>query len=129
MPSRLLVFTILFFVVSVFAGKDDSLGIVRDSPDGDNAKGKKPARYSSILEFPEGTDVWDTVLGQDPKKLSEIARNAHYQMNKVWVDEKLKYDNRPKVMTALAVGNQIYLSSSLAGTQAFIYKYPDSNNP
>jgi hypothetical protein len=116
MAFKILLLSFLL-LVQVLAGKDDPfLGLNYESPQSaEKAKGKTPLRYSSVLTFPTIDNVWKDVLGEDPKKLSEVARNAMWQMSGQWIAEGISGRHQPTVMTALAVGNEIYLSSSLAG--------------
>jgi uncharacterized membrane protein len=56
------------------------------------------------------------------KKLAQIAKDGFWQMAQKANKEKsgISKKNTPVVMTALAVGNNIYLTSSLRGTQRYV---------
>ena len=126
MTLKIILLSCIFFLLHVFAVRNDpSFRITYDAPNGAlPARGKIPARFSSKLQFSD--KVWDKVLGGDAKKLSQIAKDAWWQMNENANSMQLKVENRPKVMTALAVGNDLYLSSSLMGNQAGTNSYVPS---
>lgn len=133
MAIKILLFSFFFLFVQILAGKDDpSLGLIQENvDDAVNAPKKAAMRWTSVLTFPKVKDVWEDVLGKDPNKLSEVARNGFWQMNKKWNDEGVPKKQHASVMTALAIGKEIYLSSSLTGAENFLYKFPvaDSNHP
>ena len=89
-----------------------------------SAKKQIPTRYSSVLRFP-GQDAWTQVLGSSEARLSEVARKAFWQMNELHKKETEKKRQLPTVMTAFAVGDEIYLSSSLRGATSFIFRIGD----
>jgi hypothetical protein len=125
------IFSVIIFFIHVLANKDSpNLGITRDNPDGspDKKTGGPPTIFSSKLTFHKHQDVWKDFLQEDEKKFAQIAKDAWWQMNKLWIEEDTHTRLRPLVMTALAVGNEIYLSSSMKGG-AFIYTTTNDDNP
>lgn len=70
--------------------------------------------YSSRLEFPRTDDAFTQALHKEDKQLSKMAFNAYLEMDKMESNQK----KRPSVMTAMAIGSRIYLSSSIHGPQA-----------
>ena len=132
MSIKVFLLGLVLFLLQTFAaangeGSDSSdprsipnLGITYDEVGGAvKAKRQVPTRYSSVLRFP-GQDAWTGVLGSNENRLSEVARKAFWQMYLLNKLEKGKQKQLPLVMTAFAIGDEIYLSSSLKGTQNFI---------
>ncbi|KAH7138735.1 hypothetical protein B0J11DRAFT_574689 [Dendryphion nanum] len=118
--------SLLFVLISLCNAL--GLGIQYDSPIGS----ARLHRFSSKLTWDNlpNNDVWKDKLGQDERKLSRVAKDAYTEMSELYsvkgyhLDPKL----RPTVMTAMAVGSNIFLSSSLKGG-SFVYHGNDENNP
>jgi hypothetical protein len=128
MHAKSLLLLLVCLIVRVLANKDEpKLGLVNE-PNADKAKKNTPTRYSALLQFPNIENAWKEILDEKPKRLAELARNGFWQMSNMWVDDKEPWKTRPSVMSALVVGNEIYLSSSLKGVQNFLYSV-DSTNP
>ncbi|KAF2792046.1 hypothetical protein K505DRAFT_339017 [Melanomma pulvis-pyrius CBS 109.77] len=125
--------------ISTNTNYSPTFGLVHDHPsilnrlqvDDHSSDQKKLHRWSSRLIFPDlqSNDVYKDVCSSDPRKLSQIAKDAYWQMmSDFFKDPPTHYLSRPKVMTALAVGNEIYLSSSLKGG-LFLLHARDMKNP
>ncbi|KAK1994045.1 hypothetical protein LX36DRAFT_224470 [Colletotrichum falcatum] len=90
---------------------------------GKNAAAKRSIVFSSRLKFKQATDEAHI----SDKQLTSLASDAYKEMEELI--EQSKYDihtnNRPSVMTALAFGDEIILSSSQKGKTSFSYGEPD----
>lgn len=103
------------------------LGIKYDCPRGvDNL-----FHWSSRMKFSglQNGDVWRDVCGEDEGQLARIAKDGYYQMMQSILAEGIPPKRRPKVMTILAVGHEVYLSSSVKGTGLFWLHAKDERNP
>lgn len=126
---------VLLFALGVFSIESDETSLEISSlpvPVVKDTAGKiQKARvvFSTKLSFDKDKDAWKDpeILNSDPKRLSQLAKDAYWQMtkNKQWKD-KPKF--RPTVMTVMPVGNEIYISSSMKGPQ-FLYYGKDKSNP
>lgn len=56
------------------------------------------------------------------EQIVAVAHKAGEEMRETW-NREIKPHRRPSVMTALQVGEQIYLASSMKGEYSFIYEY------
>lgn len=66
--------------------------------------------YSSRLVFPNTKDAFTEVLDRQDSQLNLLTKNAYMEMDRLFTSGR-----RPKVMTALAIEERIYLSSSIVG--------------
>ncbi len=108
-------------VVVQAAGELPKLGVERDlSP------GKRTYLWSSVLTYDKHTDELFT-----DEELTGLARQAWLEMKNDWANvqegpyrstKDSMSDWRPAAMAALAIGNKVYLSSSLKGWMGFVYK-------
>jgi len=115
----------------VFADRDTpDLGITMDHPNGEpNHKGNvEPTIFSTKLTFHKVKDAWKEFFHEDDASISSLARYGWWQMNKLWVKDDVDVKLRPTVMTALLVGNEVYMSSSMKGGK-FIYTSTAEDNP
>ncbi|KAF2738246.1 hypothetical protein EJ04DRAFT_573957 [Polyplosphaeria fusca] len=118
-------------VLSVDPNQVPDFQILYDSPQDTD---KTLHRFSSKLTFIDlpNNDVWRDVCGFDERKLSQIAKDAYWQMMNKFLESPtsdiVKWWQRPHVMTALTLGNEVYLSSSLKGGP-FVYFANDPENP
>ncbi|KAK1580596.1 uncharacterized protein LY79DRAFT_661048 [Colletotrichum navitas] len=89
----------------------------------DKAGAKRSFVFSSRLKFKQATDVTHI----SDKQLTSLAIEAYKEMEAL--EEPNKYDIskyiRPTVITALAYGDEIILSSSQKGQTSFSYGDPD----
>lgn len=114
-PFSLLVL-LLYLCFQVLA--TDSLGITRD-----RMSESQPGwtSYSSLLEIDKNA------ASVSDKQLNDVCKQAYEEMEKEAKKDGLK--GVPGVMTALAVGNKIYLGSSMKGRRGYWYEHDFEHAP
>ncbi|THC87296.1 hypothetical protein EYZ11_013257 [Aspergillus tanneri] len=87
-----------------------SLGITKQEI---TTGGRKPATvFGSVVKFDDNVDI-------TKPQLVGMAQAAYQEMISLWKSELAE---RPPVMTALKVGNEVILSSSMKGGATYIYQ-------
>lgn len=99
--------------------KRPSLNVKRDMSVA-GTKGQKDSQFfwSSIVTVGKKNDAKEVISDE---QIVAVAHKASEEMRETW-DGKIREDKRPSVMTALRVGEQIYLASSIKGDYSFIYE-------
>lgn len=86
--------------------------------------------YGVRLQFP-GKDAWKDILEKDNTQLASVAKDGYIRMSQA--DQYIAKGRRafvPYVMTALAVGDSIYVGSSMKGPgNGFLYDEKNDGNP
>ena len=100
--------------------KRPSLDVKRDMSIA-GTKGQKDEQFlwSSIITVDKENDAKEAISDE---QIVAVAHKASEEMRGTWTKD-IKEDRRPSVMTALRVGEQIYLASSIKGDYSFIYEY------
>ncbi|KAF6833211.1 hypothetical protein CPLU01_05730 [Colletotrichum plurivorum] len=138
------IFSLLQLLVAYDIGKDvepGPLGVLLDVslarswpldnwPEDKGGRNSIPKRswvFSSHLVFNQPTDRAHI----SDEQLTSIAIDAFKEMEQLWTPEgyDIGKEGRPSVMTALAYGNEIILSSSQKGRVSFSYGDPQWQNP
>ncbi|KAK2029624.1 hypothetical protein LX32DRAFT_350939 [Colletotrichum zoysiae] len=98
----------------------DNLGADKGGP---KAGSKRAIAFSTRLKFEQPTDVTHI----SDKQLTSLAIEAYIEMEALVGEEKYNFgrNNKPSVMTAMAYGDEIILSSSQKGKTSFSYGDPD----
>lgn len=122
-------FWILLFLIVGLVFADDtanecedkrpSLDVKRDmSVAGTPGKGDNQFLWSSIVTMGKENDAKDAISDE---QIVAVAHKASEEMRETWT-KGIKPGRRPSVMTALRVGEEIYLASSIKGDYSFIYE-------
>lgn len=92
-----------------------NLGIAEDKIDA--KKGGKASGtgylFSSRLRFKNKNAV--EVFDNADSQLAALAKDAYEEMEQIWTSTNVPLKKRPTVMTAMFIGKEVYLSSSLKG--------------
>ena len=123
-------FWILLFLIIGLVFADDtanecedkrpSLDVKRDmSIAGKPGQEDQQFLWSSIVTVGKENDAKEAISDE---QIVAVAHKASEEMRETWT-QGINLDRRPSVMTALRVGDQIYLASSIRGDYSLIYEY------